>query len=395
MRVTHPASLIRRLNSSAVLDLIRQHSPIARSQIARQLALSLPTVMRITGDLLAENLVRWSGGSQASGGRPRSLLEFNGAGYAVLGLDLGGTKMLGTVADLSGQIQKEIYAPWRKIDPHSCLDQVCELIGELLEAPRPPGQRVRGIGVGAPGITYTNEGLVTWAPSLGWRDLPLRDILQDRFGLPAVVENDVNLAALGEYGFGAGRGAASMVLIAIGTGIGAGIVIDRQIYRGFNQSSGEVGYLPPTPAHLGRPYAGFGALESLASGSGIQRRAAAWFEMQGQNAPPGLDAEMVFNAAREGQVWACQVIEETVDYLAQAVAAVSTVLDPQIVVLGGGVARSADMLIGPILQRLDGVLPVQPHIVQSALGWRATVMGAILLVLDHTTEHILLPSYYP
>jgi glucokinase len=243
--------------------------------------------------------------------------------------------------------------------------------------------------VGAPGVTLYERGVVTWAPSLGWRDLPLKDILQERFGFPVVVENDVNLAALGEYGFGAARHTSSAACIAIGTGIGAGIVIDRKIYRGFNQSAGEVGYLLPDVSYLGQRYEGFGALESFASGSGVERRARQMLQQQNLPLPEqGPSAEVVFKAARLGEPWARQVVAETVDYLAFTVAVISIVLDPQVIVLGGGVSRSADMLIEPILSRLEGVTPARPNLVPSSLGSRAAVFGAIMLVLDTTTDHV-------
>ena len=389
MQRSATASLIRRLNRSAVLDLIRERSPISRSEISRQLNMSIPTVMRVVDMLREEDLVRWSGDSLPTGGRPGNLLEFNAEGYAVLGLDLGGTKMFGTVANLGGSIQSEIYRPWENNDPENALEQVCDLISDLLACQRPARQQVRGIGVGAPGVTLFESGVVTWAPSLGWRNLPLRDILAQRFGLPVVVENDVNLAALGEYGFGAARGASSAVCIAIGTGIGAGIIIERKIYRGFNQSAGEVGYLPPDVSYLGRRYEGFGALESLASGGGVERRARQLLQELALPIPEqGPSAEEVFCAARQGQEWALRVVDETVDYLAFAVAVISAVLDPEVIVLGGGVARSADLLIPPILNKLEGVVPAQPNLVPSSLGYRATVLGAIMLVLDTTTDYV-------
>jgi predicted NBD/HSP70 family sugar kinase len=383
------ASLIRRVNRSAILDLVRENSPISRSEIARRLYMSVPTVMRVIEKLEAEDLVRWSGDSQSTGGRPGNLLEFNTDGYSVVGLDLGGSKLFGTVADLGGNIQSEIYRPWISDDPAETLEQVLDLISELLAQPRPPHQHIRGIGVGAPGVTLSRSGVITWAPSLGWRDLPLKDILVERFNFPVVVENDVNLAALGEYGFGAARHAESAVCIAVGTGIGAGVIIDRKIYRGFNQSAGEVGYLPPGISYLGRTYAGFGALESIASGRGVEQRARQFLLQHSLPLPEqGPSSEEVFCAARRGEPWAMQIVSETVDYLALAVGNLSVVLDPQVIVLGGGLARSADLLIEPILARLEGVIPVRPTLVPSNLGYRAAVLGAIMLVLDTTTDYV-------
>ncbi len=390
MTRTVTASLMRSINRSVVLDFIRQNSPVARSAIARQLGMSLPTVMRIVDELMEEDLVRLQGTSESTGGRPRALLEFNGNAYAVVGVDLGGTKMFGTVADLSGNIQHEVYVSHDDSLTTDPLERLCALIQELLDAPCPPGQRIRGIGIGAPGVTLSPEGTVAWAPSLGWRDLPLKEILTDYFDEPVFVENDVNLAALGEWGFGAGRGTRDMVCIAVGTGIGAGIIIGGALYRGHNQAAGEVGYLLPGPEFLGQRYDGFGALESLASGLGIAERGRQLLEREDPSASPEkLSAEDVFAAARRGEPWARQVVNETVDYLSLIIASVSTVLDPEMIVLGGGVARSADLLIEPILRRLDGVVPSLPRLEASLLGRRAAVMGAIMLVLNGTTEHFV------
>jgi predicted NBD/HSP70 family sugar kinase len=297
--------------------------------------------------------------------------------------------MYGTIADLGGTIQEEIYQTWDEEGKKDSVGKVCELIDRLLGTPRPDGQTVRGIGIGAPGVTYYERGVVAWAPSLGWRDLPFKQILEDRYGLPVIVENDVNLAALGEYGFGAAKGSASLVCMAIGTGIGAGIVIDRQIYRGFHQTAGEIGYLPPDISYLNQNYEGFGALESIASGTGIAQRGNALLHKLGLPVPEnGLSAEDVFQKARLGEAWARQVVDESVMYLAFAIAAISALIDPEVIILGGGVARSADVLIGPIQEKLAGVIPSPPRLIQSTLGFRATVLGAILMVLDETTQHV-------
>ena len=390
LRQTGTASLMRSINRSAILDLIRENSPIARSQIARQLNMSLPTVMRIVDELIAEDLVHPHGSNESTGGRPRPLLEFNGQAYAVVGVDLGGTKMFGTLADLNGSVQHEVYIPHDENETDDCLERLCELIQRLLDVPRPAGQRVRGIGVGVPSITLTPEGIVTWAPSLGWRDLPLKKILTDRFAMPVLVENDVNLAALGEWGFGAGRGTQNMVCIAVGTGIGAGIIIGGALYGGHNQAAGEIGYLPPSIEYLGHCYDQFGSLENLASGTGIAARARQLLEKEGRPVPAeGLSAEDVFAAARRGEAWARQVVGDTVDYLSLAIAGVSALLNPEMVVLGGGVARSADLLIEPILRRLQGVVPFVPRVTASSLGRRAATMGAIMLVLHATTGYVV------
>lgn len=389
MRKSATASVMRSINRAAVLDVIRQDGPIARSQLARRLAMSLPTVMRIVEDLASEDLVHLHDGRESTKGRPRSLVAFNGQAYAVVGLDLGGSKMFGTVADLAGHVEHEVYIQ-HEGDTADSLERLCRLIECLLAAPRPPGQRIRGIGVGAPGVTLSEQGIVTWAPSLGWRDLPLKAMLSERFQLPVFVENDVNLAALGELGFGAGRGAQNVVCIAVGTGIGAGVIIGGSLYRGHNQAAGEVGYLLPGIDYLGRRYDHFGALEGLASGSGVAERARRRLASEGRTpANGGPSAEEVFAAAREGEPWAQAVVAETVNYLALAIANISAMFDPELIILGGGVARSAGMLIEPIRERLQGVVPFVPALVPSQLGLQAAAMGAIMLVLNGTTENLV------
>ncbi len=395
MSQTATARVMRSINRTAILDLIRQKSPIARSEIARQLRISLPTAMRIVDDLIAEDLVRYQGSRGSTGGRPSALLEFNGEAYAVIGVDLGGARLFGTVADLAGAVRHEMYLPRNGQGPEENLEQLCELIERLLEAPRPPEQRIRGIGIGAPGLTLSTEGVVVWAPSLGWRDLPLKEILSRCFDVPVFVENDVNLAALGEWGFGAGRGARSLVCISIGTGVGAGIILDGALYRGHHQAAGEIGSLLPGVEFLGRRYDQFGALESLASGTGIARRARELLGTEeGLLSAGDLGAEEVFAAARRGEAWAQKVVSDTVDYLSLAIVSVSTVLDPEVIVLGGGVARSADLLIEPITRRLDGVMLCPPRLAASPLGRRAAVMGAIMLVLNATTEHFVVRRFH-
>ena len=387
------ARLLRTINRSLLLELVRENSPLSRSQIAKTLNISLPTVMRIVDDLKAEGLLRDTGQKGATKGRPASLIEFNGQSSAIIGVDLGGTKMHGMVADLAGNVQHSLYRTHKENQANSSeeyLEELYQFIDHLLAAPRPSGQQIRGIGVGAPGITRIPEGIITWAPSLGWRNLPLQTMLSERYGLPATVENDVNLAALGEQGFGAGKGSSNMVVITLGTGIGAGIIIDGVIYHGQNQAAGEIGYMLPGIKFLGQRHDGFGALEMLASGTGIADRACQFLRQQNIPLPQQkVDARYVFSQAQVGVEWAKQVVSETADLLALAIANISVVLDPEVLVLGGGVSNSAHVLIEPIQNRLKGVIPHLPHIVLSELGRKAVVMGVIVHVMKATDEYVV------
>lgn len=395
MKQTLTSTLMRSINRSAILDLIRQQSPITRTQIANKLSVSLPTVMRIVDNLVEEDLVRYVGNIESSGGRPASLLEFNGQAYAVIGVDLGGTNMYGAVADLSGNIQFEISIPTNSKGSDHNLDLLIDLIQKLLDAPRPEGQIIRGIGIGLPGVTLSREGIVTWVPSLGWRNLPIRDILKNHFGYSVFIENDVNLITLGELNFGAGKGVHNLVCIAVGTGIGAGIIINQALYRGFNQASGEIGYLLPDVNALGKNYDEFGAMENQASGPGIAQRAHEYFVANSLPLPEEeLTAEYVFSAARDGKLWAKKITQDTINLLSITIANISALLNPEMIILNGGVIQSADLLIEPIRQRIQGSIPYVPKIEPSLLGSRAAAMGAIILVLNGTSEQYIVERVY-
>ena len=378
---------MRGINRSAILELIRRQSPISRSAIAECLGVSLPTVMRVVDELVDEGFVRFHGETEWSGGRRRPLLEFNGEGQLVIGVDLGGTRMFGALADLAGNVIEEVDIRQHGTYGEECFDRLTELIDTLLASPQRRGRPVRGIGVGAPGITRHREGVVTWAYTLKWKEYPLRSRLAERYCVPVIVDNDVNLAALGELWFGAGQNTQNMVVIALGTGIGAGIIIDGALYRGSQEASGEIGHMIPGREFLGQRYEEFGALESVASGTGVAERAAGALQGSGNTVGSGgLLAEEVFDAARQGHAWAKAVVDETVDYLAIAVANVSVSFDPELIVLGGGMSGSADLLVEPVLRRLQGSLPTPPRLLVSPLGRRAAAMGAIVNVLHNTAD---------
>lgn len=387
VRLTITSSAMRDINRSAILEIIRRESPISRSAIAERLDVSLPTVMRIVEELVKEGFVRQNGSSEWSGGRRRPLLEFNSEGYVVLGVDMGGTKMYGAISDLGGHILDEVNIGHHGTTGEDSFIQLTTLIDQLLASPKVEGRRVLGIGVGAPGVTMHRQGIVTWAYTLHWDQFPLKARLASIYDLPITVDNDVNLAALGELWFGEGQDTQDMILIAIGTGIGAGIIINGALYRGAKEASGEIGNMIPGHEFLGKNYLDFGALESVASGTGIAGRARQLLSSRRDPAElENLTAEDVFEAARLKQEWAWTIINETVDYLTIAICNLVASFDPELIVLGGGVSRSADLLIEPIMQQITGLIPNPPKLVVSSLGLRATVMGAITNVLHNTSN---------
>lgn len=377
---TITAAEMRGINRSAVLETIRRESPISRTAIAQRLDISLPTVMRIVDGMEKDGLVRPRGATEWSGGRRRPLLEFNAEGNVVIGVDMGGAQLYGAASDIGGHVLAEAVRKLEGVTGEACYDLLTELLDELLRRPGLRGRRVRGIGVGAPGITLHSEGIVKWAYALSWKDFPLKARLQKRYKLPITVDNDVNLGALGELWFGAGQNAENMILVTVGEGIGAGIIIDGALYRGSTESSGEIGHMVPGKEFLGTAYVDFGGLESQASARGILERA------QEARRAPRLSLAEVFEASRQDLDWATTIVDEMVDYLSLAVANLSVLFDPSLIILGGPVTPYAGSLAEAILRRLDGTIPTPPRLVASNLGLRATVMGAIVTVLHNTSN---------
>jgi len=387
--------LMKQLNRSAVLGLLREHGPLSRSDIAKLLNLSPPTVTRIVSQLIAEGLLREGETTESATkiGRPRTLLHFNFLAHMVIGVDVGGAKTTGSVADLHGDIfYRKTVPSIPDGDRSRSLPAFLDFLEDLLEAAPAPREKIRGIGVGVPSFVLEHDGTVVWAPALGWRDVPLKRLVEDRFGIPSFIENDVNLAALGESQFGIGRGIRNLVCIFIGTGIGGGLILNGELYRGHGGAAGEVGYMVPSPDLLEHSYDDeFGCLESLAAGPGVVRRAEEAISKGAQTSleiGDALTAKQVFQAARDGDALAQKVVTETVDYLAQAVANVACTLNPEMIILGGALTRSGDLLLEPIKERVRRVVPFWPKIVLTQLGDDAVLQGAIALAIRATQEDI-------
>jgi glucokinase len=393
----HPQTIaqaeMRIINRSAVLEYLRLVKTCSRTEIASQLKISLPSIARIIEELIGSSLVRSTGQKERSRGRGRDLLELNIDGNLVIGIDLGGSHISGALVNLGGEILHGFREPFVWGNAEENYQELAGFLQAILTQAQGQPARVLGIAIGVPGIMDSTSGIVKLAPSLAWVDFPLLQKLEQLTDLPIYLENDVNLATLGEHWFGTGRGVRDLVMVAIGTGIGAGIILDGKLHRGHAEASGEIGYMLPGIQFLDNEYPGFGALESVASGKGIAVQAAKkWSVLFGEQNMPGLEAAAVFQAARDGQAWAIQVVAETVDYLSLALANVIVCLDPELVILGGGIAGSAVMLIEPIQTRLAGVIPRLPRIEESSLNDQAAILGAVVRVFQKYTDYAVVQN---
>jgi glucokinase-like ROK family protein len=384
---------MRTINRTAVLEIIRTQSPVSRGHIASELGLSLPSVVRIVDGLRAENLVRQTGKSEFSGGRKRPLLEINASENLAIGVDLGGTKAYGAVCDLSGEILRELSVDNHGTKGDGSYKIVRELIETLIGTDFDVNRVVRGIGIGVPGVTEPRRGVVQWAPSLEWRDFPLAERIERDFGLSVIVDNDVNSAVLGEMWFGHGKNVSNLVLVTLGTGIGAGLVLDGALYRGPHLFAGEIGYIPWSRGCLDREYSGFGPLEQVAAGTGIAEIArSALRGSLDQESLDKLTAQDVFEACGRNEEWASRIVEEASDYLAMALLSVCSVADPEVIVIGGGISRSAGLFIDRVRSRMKGRIPYMPEIEISNLRERGTVLGAMINLFYLNTDYCVVRS---
>lgn len=374
-------SQVRQINRAAILDLIRNQGSISRTRIASVLGISLSTVLRVVDDLVNEGLVIASDDKERGGGRPGELLRFNGDAYAMIGIDLGYPNMLGTVADLCGNIYFQHSIPIKLHDGSENLKRLFQLIELLVKTPQLEGKSFKGIGIGVPGFVDQERKLVKHSRPLGWDNLLLSDLVRQKYNMPVLLDTDVNLIMLGEAGFGLGHSANSLVCFTLGTRILSAIYLNGELVRGSSHSAGQLGFSLPGLEFLNSPYDEVGALDSVACGNSLVEIAREQSKNQSQvSAGQNLDAISIYTAAEKGERWAVPIIEKVIDYLAITIANISVFLDPEMILISGRVSGAAGFLPPLIQKRLSGKIPVMPNICVSNLGTRATVMGAIMLI---------------
>ena len=380
---SRPAHL-RRNNTRALLDLLQTKGPCSRADLARLSGLSAPTVAASIGGLEDLGLVQSLGEGASSGGRKPALLRFHAAHAHVAAADLGGTRLRMMLADLSG----EPVAQWSTVltptqrTPHA----VCHVMRHGLkhmcrEAGIPPA-KVLHLTAGAPGITNAATGVVLAAPNLAaWNEVPLRALLIAELGIPCLVENDTNLAALGEHERGAARGIDTFAFIALGTGVGAGLFLGGRLHRGAQWSAGEIGYFGvPTRRRQPVDPQSLGQLESAIGGAGIEHE---YHRLTAQSARP----TRIFDLARDGDRAATQVLRYTAAMLAHAVADIGLLLNPEMIVLGGGIGAHSE-LCRATERLLPRYSPHPPQLRTSLLGTHAQLHGALSLSLAAALEHL-------
>jgi predicted NBD/HSP70 family sugar kinase len=394
--------LLRRLNSAHVLNAIRTNGPISRSALARTIGLSKPTVNEVVEKLLRDGTIVESTANGADGpprpGRRARLLRFRAELGYVLGIDIGADKVLVLVADLNGNVvasERRRISSRERCDSKALLSRVRAAVAAALRQAQVSRARLEAVGVGTPGVVDPATGRLALAPQLGgWEGLPLAQRLQRSFVCPVLVENEVHLSVLAERWRGAAQGIEDALVVQAGYGIGGGLLIGGRLYRGANGAAGEIGYLPFTGDDAMRN--GLGAFEHACGGSAYARHgrdAATRHEGRrllelASGDPDAVDAKIIFGAAAEGDGAARRIVDELVGRLAEGVAAASIVLNPETVILGGGLSRAGQTLLAPLERNLRDLVPIPPRIVLSDLGEESVALGAVRLAVQTVEERL-------
>jgi predicted NBD/HSP70 family sugar kinase len=382
-------SLIREMNEQLLLDHIRQRGPCSRAELARVSGLSKPTVSLALENVERAGLVRIAGQRTGMPGRSARLYEIRPDAGLVLGLDLGHEYVRGAIADLSGEIRVRSSV---RAHATSVRGRVAELVGlaDLLSADLGvPRSAITQTVIGSPGVYDSRRNAMKLTGGLrGWDRPAALAGLREAFGSSLVMENDVDAAAMAERALGHGREVDNFAFVHIGTGVGMGLMLGGQLLRGAHGVAGEIAFMPLSggsgadEAEARRR----GPLEAAASASGVVRAA----RHGGMRGP--VSARRVFEAAAAGDERAAAVVAEEARLVAKAICAVITVVDPDLVVLGGGIGR-APGFAEAVTAALEPIAPVLPAIRVSALGTDAVVDGCLSAGTELAWSHLMLGSY--
>ena len=318
----------------------------------------------------------------------------------VLGIDIGGTNLVvGSVAeDGSSMVASASEPTHSEAGATDVVDRLVGLAERAIATTRreAPGAEILGVGVGAPGPLDTKRGVVLLTPNLGWVNMPLRQLIHDRLGLPAALDNDANCAVLGEWWVGAARGARHAIGITIGTGIGGGLIIDGQLYHGASDVAGEIGHTTIDTEGRRCKCGNYGCLEAYASGPNIALRAVEELEAGAESRLRALvggdlrkiTAQTVYQAAADGDELALEVVNDTAKFLGVGIGNLLNVFNPEVVVVCGGVTLAGDHLFEPlrreVARRAFKPAVTACRIVPGELAGTAGVYGAAKVFLDQT-----------
>ena len=386
-QVATTTAVVRVINERAVYELIRRLGTASASQLVAATGLSKATIGLAFASLERVGLISQVGHRVGQVGRAPRLYEIRPDAGRAMAVDVGASWIRLAVADLSGAITARADHRVRALAASALAEQIGELARATAADAGVTLDDITHTVFGFPGIYQPDADRIMAAPNLpGWEEPGSVDALRAQLGPRFSIDNDVNLATVAEQEHGAGAGAANFVFVSVGTGIGMGIVIGGDLYRGSSGRAGEISFLPvgdglgQLPAPDVRQH---GILETVASADGVLSAA----RRIGMSAS---STEQIFDAARSGDHAAIHVVHDEASHLARALAAVIAVLDPGLIVIGGGIGGNADLLLEPTKRLLGDLLALSPPPIEmSLLGRDAVVLGGLAAGLDRARDDVL------
>ncbi len=363
--------LLRNLNERTVLEAIRAGAPISRAQISRRSGISKPTVSAALQSLLDAGLVREAADRPDGPGYGAVYFEPVADAALVLGLDLGARFVRGAVCDLAGTTRARQDVELTVAAVPDAIEAIGRLKSSLLGPSVLDPDLVDSVIIGVPGVVEQETGVLRLAENVaGLEGREFASELQSALGLPVTLENDINLAALGEQWQGVARGVDDFVFLSIGTGMGAGVVLRGELHRGRHGAAGEIDFA-------------LAGVEETLDPSAPQVSVLA-SELTGSPADP----RTVFGAARKGDRGAARVVDELARRIAAHVAPIAAVVDVELVVLGGGIGANGDLLLDPVSRLLSDWLSFPPRVEVSTLGDAAVLTGALAIGRQAALENV-------
>jgi predicted NBD/HSP70 family sugar kinase len=378
-RATPP--LLKHLNERTVLEAIRAGAPISRAEISRRAGISKPTVSLALQTLVDAGLVREAARGPSGPSYGAVFFEPVPEAAYVLGLDLGARFLRGAVCDLAGEVRARQDVELRGADADGALQAIATLRESLVAAAALPVERIDGIVLGVPGVIDAEASTLHLTspniPGLEGRAFGVE--LGDLLGIDVTLENDVNLAAVGERWAGVARGVDDFAFLSVGTGMGMGLVLGGELHRGYHGAAGEVDWALAGLAEDVDPSAdGVAALAERVAPAGSA----------GTSLAPPYDARAIFAAARRGDPVGRKIVDEVARRIAAHITPIAAVADPALVVLGGGLGANGDLLLTPVRRLLAAWIPYPPRIEISSLGEAAVLMGALAVGLRSALDNV-------
>ncbi|WP_284139029.1 ROK family transcriptional regulator [Virgibacillus sp. LDC-1] len=374
------AAYIKNMNKEMILQCVIDEQSTSRAMIAKKLNLSKPTVSALVNQLIEEDWIHEMGNGESSttGGRKPVNLKFNPKKAYVIGIDIGGTKVASGITDLNGEIcSYRVFSTQEHMKQDRLFEKIRDQIEEMKAELDIDDKLILGMGVGIPGVTNVETGIVHEAPALKWKRFPVRQKLSEIFPYPIFVDNDVNISVLGEHWKGVGKKKNNLIYIAIGTGIGSGIMINGELYRGSNYGAGEIGYMVTDREYANSyhpVYDGYGFLESVAGGTSIG-------DAMTSRLGKEITAKEAFELYRAKHPIAIEVIDAAIENLSLGIANYISLLDPEIVILGGGVSEAYSLIEQKMKHIIERFTPRNCDVVRTTFGREAGVIGAVALFL--------------